>query len=143
MKRLWHGSLDGREVAKVPEVPCDLMGTCLLGCRSMSSTARHCALELATELLGGASPVALHRQATWRGTQEGCWLPCAAGPGRWRSHHADAPKYWGLKLQEEENMIYSSGIILAFSTDNMLTEEKYSNDHLLDHRAGKEEWIWN
>ena len=39
-------------------------------------------------------------------------------------------------------MLYSSGVTLAFSTDNMLTEEKYPHDHLLDHSAGKQEWIW-
>lgn len=26
---------------------------------------------------------------------------------------------------------------------HVLTKEKYSHDHLLDHRAGKEEWIWS
>lgn len=26
---------------------------------------------------------------------------------------------------------------------HVLTKEKYSRDHLLDHRAGKEEWIWS
>lgn len=67
-----------RGEVKAPEVLCDLMGTCLLEMQKHVIRSKVRCLELATKLLGAASPVALHCQATWEEVLRkaaGCHLP--------------------------------------------------------------------